>query len=431
MLGKPLINRQSILWIYIILLSGMLCLRDVAGYDMSKYIFVIFILVISIASNYQTLLSVISFTLPLLCGLPGNYLLPVWTVLVIYHQYVNKTLNLLSVIFCLIILIWELIVCSLYPYDFSVMSYISYASSLCLMCMLVSEKGLFDYRMPIVCFCIGCCVLLAIIFTMYIKDPSLMFTEGGVRMGGDVYADEGKMVLRTNANNIGYLSVSAIACLLTLFYYRKIKLLPFIILVSAAFVFGMYSVSRTWAILVLVTLVLYLLFQRKNRILGFFMLSVFVLAFVVYFMNNELMLAAFVDRFTGYNIETGGERFTLFAEYNNFLFSHPLNFIFGTGAQLYKQVTEIYYSTHNGLQQIWLSYGVVGFALFMSAYVVLLKQNYVKGQFMACMPMLIVFMFIQTIQFLNPYSAMFPFIVAFLVMKMIKADTNKSGDSIL
>lgn len=430
MLSKLSINRQSILWIYIILLSSLLCLRDVIGYDMNKFIFVILILIISVVSNYQTLLSVITFTMPLLCGLPGNYLLPVWAIFVLYHQYVNKTLNLRSLIFCFLILLWELVICSLYPYDFDVMGYISYASSLLLMFVLISEKEKLNYRMPIISFCLGCCVLLAIIFTMYIKDPSLMFTEGGVRMGGDMYADEGKMVLRTNANNIGYLSVSAISCLLTLFYYKKIKLLPLVTLVAIAFICGMYSVSRTWAILVLFTFILYLLFQRRNRLVGFVVLMIFSAGVVFYFMNNELMLAAFVDRFTGDNIETGGERLTLFAEYNNFLFSHPLNFIFGTSSQLYIQVTEIFYSTHNGLQQIWLSYGVIGFAIFMLAFAAILKRNYVKGQFMACMPMLIVFMFIQTIQFLNPHSSIYPFIVALLVMKMIKRESNQFSNII-
>lgn len=420
MRDRMFVQQRWIFVIYIVLLATLLGLRDIVGYELSKYAFVALILGTSVVVNYQTLISVITFTLPLLWGLPGNYLLPVWALLIIYHQYVNGNLDFKALFFSIFILIWEIVACAFQPYAFSLMDMIAYISSLMLMGLLVTDKGQTEYGTPVLAFCLGCCVLLSYIFIMYIQDPTLVYTEGGLRMGGDMYADDGRMVLRTNANNIGYISVSAIACTLALFYYKKIRIVPCIAIVAVAFICGMYSVSRTWAILVVLTFLVYFIFQKQNRKTGIALLLLFTAAAVFYFMNNASMINAFVARFTGDNIATAGDRFTLFAEYNRFLFTHPLSLVFGTGAQLYREAAGILHSTHNGLQQICVAYGIIGLLIFMFAYVYLIRRNYVKGQVVACLPMIVVFMFIQTIQFLNPYSAMFPMIIAFMVMKMVK-----------
>ena len=154
------------------------------------------------------------------------------------------------------------------------------------------------------------------------------------------------------------------------------------------------------------------------------MLFILVIGMAYFLMQNEVILQVFIDRFTGDNIETGGQRTTLFQDYNNYLIDHPINLLFGTSIQLYKEVTQLYHSTHNGLQQIWLSYGIVGFIIMMYAYVRSLKANYPTKQYMACLPMIITFLFLQTIQVLNPHNGLYPILISFLMMKMIKKEKS-------
>ena len=62
---------------YILITTFLLYYRDVVGVMISKYIFVAITVIFSLVVNYQTLLSLMAFSLPLLCGLPGNFFLPV------------------------------------------------------------------------------------------------------------------------------------------------------------------------------------------------------------------------------------------------------------------------------------------------------------------------------------------------------------------
>ena len=420
LLTKILKSDKLMLAIYMILVTVLLYARDVLNVGVDKNIFVVLVIAFSLVMKYENLLSLILFTLPLMCGLPGNYFLPIWCFIIIIQQIKSKTFKIPVFVFWLIIVVWEFIIYGFYIFEIPIMNVLGYFSALFLTCALITENRKLNYTTPVLCFSMGCCVLLGIIFLIYSSDPTMMYADGGVRMGGDAYADTAEMTLKTNANNIGYLSSASIACLFALFYYKKINVITLFLLVGIAFSCGMFSVSRTWAILIALTLIAYLLFQRENRKVGVIILCVVVGMIYYYFSNNPLMLDAFIGRFEGDNIETGGQRTVLFAEYNKFLREHPLNLFFGTSAQLYKEVTGLYHSTHNGLQQIWLSYGVIGFVVIMFAYLRTLKRHYVKKEYMACLPMLIIVFFLQTIQIFNPHNGMYPLIAAFFVMKMVK-----------
>lgn len=152
MANRTFVQQRWILIIYIVLLTALLGVRDIVGYDLSKYVFVALILGTSVLVNYQTLVSVITFTLPLLCGLPGNYLLPIWALLIIYHQYVNKGLDFKAVFFCVFFLIWEVAANAFHPYSFSIMDMVAYGSSLVLLSLLVTDKSQVRYSTPVLAF---------------------------------------------------------------------------------------------------------------------------------------------------------------------------------------------------------------------------------------------------------------------------------------
>lgn len=419
-LSKILTSNKVKLIIYIILTTLLLYARDVLGIGINKNIFIILVISFSLTLKYNNLISLILFTLPLMCGLPGNYFLPVWCILIIYHQIKRGSFNWQAFAFWGIIVMWELCIYGFYSYKVIPIIVIGYLATFLLFCALVTENSKLDYKTPILSFIIGCCVLLGIIYLILLNDTSLREMDGSVRLGGDFYANTDEMSLKTNANNIGYLSVTSIACLFTLFYYKKIKLLPFLILVCIAFFCGMFSVSRTWALSLAILLIAYFFFQKENRIRGYGLLFLVFVIGIYYVSQNPIILDAFIGRFTGENIETAGGRSDLFAMYNDFLLNHPWNLFLGTSAQIYKEVTGIFYSTHNSLQQIWLSYGICGFILIISVYIRQLRFHYTSKEYMACVPMLVSVLFLQSIQLLNPHYGLYPIIAAFFVMKMIK-----------
>lgn len=424
LLSKLFKSGKLMLAIYIILIATLLYARDIIGISVNKNIFIALVILFSMSLKYENLLSLILFTLPLMCGLPGNYFLPVWCLIVVFYQIRNNTFNFSILAFWLAIVLWEIMIYCFYPFEIPTMNVLGYFSALLLTCVLISEYRTIDYSTPVICFCLGCCVLLGAIFLIYSSDPSMMYTDGGVRMGGDMYTDTMEMTLKTNPNNIGYLSSASIACLFTLFYYKKIDVILFMVMAGVSFYCGMFSISRTWAISVILTIVVYSIFQRENKKVGYTLLCVIAILGFYYLSKNPLLLDAFIGRFEGDNIETGGQRTVLFAQYNEFLLKHPWNLFWGTSAQLYKDVTGLYHSTHNSLQQIWMSYGIIGFVVIITVYFKALKHNYVKKEYMACMPMLMIVFFLQSIQVLNPHNGMYPIIAAFFIMKMIKVKKN-------
>lgn len=410
--------------LYIVIITVLLYARDIIGIPINKYVFIGICFMFSATASYKQLIPIITFTLPLMCGLPGNFLLPIWCFLVLWNQIRGKTININAIGFVVLFAIWELTLICFYPNSIPIINLIGYICALLLLSLLVAEKGAMDYTLAIQTFIVGCSVLLLCSYLIYIQNPSLMVLDNGVRMGGDTYAEEGVMSLHTNANNIGFLSAVAISFALSLFYYKKLAFIPFLILVSICFFCGLFAVSRTWALSVVFCIIFYFIFQRENKKVGYAILIALVGLMFCFLSKNDAILNVFIERFTGDDIETGGQRTTLFSLYNAFLLEHPINLLFGTGAQQYKEVTGIFNSTHNGLQQIWLSYGIIGFLIFMLCYIKLLKKFYSQKQYMAFMPMAITFIYLQTIQVLNPHNGLYPIIVSFFMMRIIQRSNN-------
>ena len=410
--------------LYTILVTLLLYTRDIIDIPINKYIFVIICIGFSFIVKYYELISIITFTLPLMCGLPSNYLLPIWCVLVAWNQIKHRTIYSPALFFVLLFSIWEILISSFYPVEIQIPNYIGYISSLMLLCLLSAEKSHSDITYSVVAFLIGCCVLLILIYMAYIKDPTLMIIDGGRRMGGVSYTEEGVMSLKANANSVGLISATAISISLTLFYYKKLRLFPFILTVISCFYCGLFAVSRTWAILVFLCFLLYFIFQRENKKMGYLMLFVLIIGVVFFLSQNGAILQVFEERFLEDDIESAGGRTGIFEDYNNYLFNNPFNLLCGTSALLYKEVTGLSHSTHNGMQQILVSYGIIGFFIFMYAYVSQIKAYYVKRHYMACLPMLITFLFLQTLQVLNPYYGLYPVIASFLVMRLINAESH-------
>ena len=253
--------------------------------------------------------------------------------------------------------------------------------------------------------------------------------NGIVRLGdnkelGDF--NETRMMLTANANTIGYYSIAAISCLLVLQYYKKINSILFLILFAVSFYGGVLSVSRTWAILMIFSVIVYLRFMKHNIVKSLLLIGVLSIGVVVFLSQNELILEFFTQRFTedSTNLSTAGGRTIVFQEYNAYLADNPLSLIWGEGAVYYKEASGIASATHNALQQIIVSYGLVGLCIFICAFIRSTKKYFSKKELMAILPLCMMVLFVQTIQILNPYFLMAPIIVAFYALKMGKSQSQ-------
>ena len=130
------------------------------------------------------------------------------------------------------------------------------------------------------------------------------------------------------------------------------------------------------------------------------------------------VIDAFTARFEEGNLKTAGNRTVLFKEYMDFMSYHSEYQIFGTGAIYYKEVAHCSNSCHNALQQIYISYGILGCIFFMFVFYNTLKRRNKNLNAFSYMPYLTAFIFMQSIQLLNPFSLMLPLALSSLAFKI-------------
>lgn len=99
-----LLERETnkLVFIFVLGLCLLLGLRDIAGIELNKFIIVGFCSICFFLSDFKSLVLMVSFLIPLLCGMPGTYLLPLVLLLVLTKWGIaKKTIILILFFTCL------------------------------------------------------------------------------------------------------------------------------------------------------------------------------------------------------------------------------------------------------------------------------------------------------------------------------------------
>lgn len=420
-LGKFLSMQNVLFVIFTIALSLLLYMRDINGVDTSKFQLLALVVGYALVADYKHLMMLIAFILPLTNGLPGNYILPILLVLMVIKGRNSKNVPGLVWGAFIVIAVYELMHVFLFAPSFDLPSYVGYCSFLFLMLFVGGTyNSRSDESLNALSFCFGTVVMLTIILLNFNQMVGGELIEGGMRMGYGT--DEETMTLRTNPNNIGLYSIASISIAFALWYYKKIPVWLLAVVAIPSFIGGVYSLSRTWMLSVALFAVLFFLMRTGKKKFSSILVLLLAVIGIFYFFTrfNVGALDAFESRFEGDS--TGGSRTTLFAAYHKWMFDNPWALLFGTGALPYKEVTQLFNSTHNAFQQIFVAYGIPGLAFFIYLLVRLLKKWRVPKERMVYVPILVIGFFLQSSQFLNPTYCAYPFIASFFILKMVKKD---------
>ncbi len=284
-----------------------------------------------------------------------------------------------------------------------------------------------------VAYVFGAVVLLLCVFTTAIQNSSLASVlSGSVRIGAYEGIDNigGVALVSENANSLAYFALVAIFIAFSLLNKFKVvgKTLLIVSMIILA-VIALFTVSRTFILCLIILFVLEFLvaFNFKNKMKVLVVVSIVLAIGIPYLQQKTQIFESFALRFEEDTVSTGGSRTDIFIEYMGFLRDNPLRLIFGTGATFYKEACGLSRSMHNGLQQILVAYGLLGFfpmiAMLVRPIVKFFKQN--KFKMIRIMPLIAVVLFIQTIQFLNPCNLVLPYAVAILCMKIPDTESIK------
>ena len=412
------------LFLFVALFAILLVVRDIMFVSVSKYVFVALALAFFVLSKEATVIYMLCFVFPLVCGLPGNYIFPIALVVLIFKN--AKGLKFQQVIFMAVFILAELLAAINYQTPMW-SEIIGYLSALCIIIFLLYGNQSVHYDRACGMFLLSCTLLCAIICVSTLRSaPSNwleLFAKGWFRFGEEHISDAAEIRISLNANALGYYSLLGIVFGFVAQWKAKgmLKVIIICMMVFDAFV-GIMSVSRSFIIFALLFGVLCVLSNTKGYkqvITTAFVVLVVALVLGVMVINNEQLMSGIVERFKGDDIEGANGRFEIFQMYTDAFFSKARFVLLGTGVTDYKNQTGVYNSFHNGIQQVIVSYGIIlGVALIaVLFYPVFKSATRNKVRFLYLLPMLAVVLFTQTIQFVYPTMLMLPIIPAYYAIK--------------
>lgn len=425
--------RDWFFYAFVTLMTFLLYQRDIGGFGISKFVFLFIVVAYAIIADYRHLMMALAFVMPLTNGLPGNYILPLMCAIILYKGYKKLQASPIVWIAIALIIISELLHVFVFASEPHMPELIRYCSDIFLLIVIGgTDCNEDDNAQNALAFCMGSVVMLTIILINSDGILGLSSQDWDERMGHpEQLNDDGNLMLNTNPNNIGLFSIAAMTISFALWYYKKIPLWMLSILIVLAFIAGMFSVSRTWVLSILVFGFFFLLCNKVKSFVPLFVVVLGGIGMYYFFTHNgNFVWDLYVDRFSDSTVETGGLRTTLFVDYHNWMFNNEWALIFGTGAETYKEVTLQFNSTHNALQQIFIAYGIPGFLFFMYLLYRSIKKWYVTNEKMALIPMIVISFFLQSGQFLNPSYCMYPFIASLFILKMAKSDSVRNCSTI-
>ena len=414
-------------------LTGMLVIRDIAGIQISKFIFLAFIVFFLAVANYETAIQMLCFIFPLVCGLPGTYIMPCALALLVVKKGRINSWQLGLILF---VAAMEFIAAIWYPeVDFaSIVQYISFAG---IMFYLIHDDVEIDYLDCVKTFFFGTSLLCAIIIvTGIISAPDnwlSLFANGKFRFGQSQVEENAGMMISLNANSLAYYSVVGVMCGIALLEKKDTdKKWMIAILLVLCFMAGFLTVSRSWMLVMAICLLIYILSKIK-RMGEFLVLTVALIALlvmgIILFNYYPELIDGFIARFTADDIESGNGRFELFTVYMDAFWSNIRFVLLGTGVTEYIDVVGIARAMHNGTQQVLVCCGIIGFIVWIFGLLYpIIKLDRVHTKVVDWLPMMGVILFVQTIQFLNPMMLMLPFVVAWYSIKINQFNDKEDID---
>lgn len=419
---------------FILSFFSILTARDLGGVYINQYLIIIYIAAYMFFATYKYVVYSTAVVLPLLLGVNQfTILVPLF-----FLFFKSKRINSRQVVFPLILIFLELFL-EVAVSQCKLNDLFQYSFYILIFCFLIfDENEGYDYGEVIKYFVISSAFVSLIIVLYSVQTYGIISILSGAIRIGDVNSDLAMRVgmsadidetsthFSVNPNTLAYFSISAISLLLVGKDKLKINKILYILSFASLLIAGALTVSRTWILCLVLLLALY--FQKKIREnFAFLLLALTIILVFLFVFKDSIIAELFSSRMDNGNVATGGGRTEIFSKYMNFLLNNPIHLLFGCSVIHYRDVAHIVNSVHCGLQQILVCYGCLGMVIFLVMAYQFKKRFYsYRGRkpFLYLLPFLIILLFDQSIQFLNPHYLMLPFIFACYALRLSKLETS-------
>lgn len=420
-----LLRNELKLVLCIVAISLILIIRDIIGVNVSDFVLTGICALSMMTLKYEKMVYYIFFLFPIMCGAPG-YIITIAYLLLVLKGPKLKSKQIVPLI---IVALLEVVNESFNNTEGLYTGILSFLSFTAIFFYFLDEReSLFSVRKCLIYYGLGATLTFIVIYSnMFIEYGLDAILSGMLRSGAlgvadnDVTKMQGHLAM--NANTIAYLSVSVV----TIFYVmlsQNIKDIKnkrlFIVIIIVSLVAGLLSFSRTFVGVVFFFAILFI-FLAKGRekiklIVALATLSIVVVVFCSDILFN--MYDTFLGRMEESNMDTAGGRTFLFHQYNKAWLGDISYIIFGAGVVSYWDTLHVYNAIHNGLQQIWVCLGIIGFLTYIVSISTYLYRCYIKENIILYLPFFATLLFNQSLQFLAPYPLVLILLATLQMPKM-------------
>lgn len=414
-MAKVSINRVVFVLV-VTLLSILLIARDIASLSMNKFVYLAICALGILFTDMNSFMQLLSFIFPLMCGLPGTYVILVAVARFIFIEGLDKR----TIKYILFVIMFEMFA-SIWYGTMLDSDMVHQMLALCLLfIMLHNHKGV-DYYKCLQMYWLGTVIVaFVIVCSTLMNAPSdwlSLFAKGWFRFGSDSLEDIQTMTLRLNANTLAYYSlVSTMFGIIMVI--REKGIVRLVVFIGTVFLMlsGVLTNSRSWLLIVGGCLALYYLSQVRNVKYLFVSVIIALLLAGAAWKLTEIapeLLTGITTRMTDETMADGNGRIDIAIECLQAMSNDIRVALAGAGTTHYMRVLNLSHATHNGTIQILISYGLVGSVIFFWGIVSPLWENGVhKAPVLYWLPFIGCVLFVQTIQFINPCFLIYPYIVA-------------------
>ena len=453
--------QKIILISYFVVIAALVLVRDVAGVDINKFIFlgVFAFFVILLRKDYAYM--VILFTLPFSSSLAEVYIHLFSLGYLVITNIKKQSWKNWIVIFAVPLFLfgYEMIISTIYG-GASIQLGLRIFTLLSILGICFYDRSSLTKK-HIYAFLSGCLFMFIMIAINWImpalygvthvnpKYPwlnlSVLIKEA--RLGSSMiewltkyahvdYPFVRKTTVTENPNNIGMIAIVGMSIAASLFGTAKGKEKIYLFATFILFLFfGIWCQSRMFLIVTGILLLTYLLFYGISKrfkwvdvgIIFFTLLSIFSL---VYLLKQDMFNDLF-RRFFNPKEQKDGGRIRLLVSYLEFTFSNWKYAIFGVGINNLIPVTGLAEVPHSNFVQFIASYGMVIFILFLAFIVFMwirskhiIKPN--NPKILLCLPLFFITLFTVSIQLFAPSIILITFIPTIMCISFLNKDCEKT-----
>lgn len=414
-------NHDKPFYYMVLLMALLFVLRDCFSINISQFIFLGLSSLFFLISNYDRCVYLTICALPLLCGMQGF----IATVAIIMLFIKAPKINNWQWAPLLIIGILEIVNWGGVSKDSSIKEYILLCSSVGLFFFFAG--GVFDkfskakmlrYYIYSSSFVLFLVVYRSITYLGIDGLLSAGFRGTNVMEMAGLESDM-QTHFALNANSQAFFSIVNIAILLLGQSKLGMKRVPYYFVLITSFIAGIVSFSRTWLFLIpFLCIVSIILTKGKKRLTLIVSFLVLIVGFIASGFADPI-IDSFTGRFEDGSLETGSGRTEIFAHYNKLWIDDPVKILVGTGSIDYAYKSHYGHSIHNGIQQVYYCYGILGFICVLSVFLHYFRRTRDnRVSWLSMVPFTVCFLFDQSIQFINPHYLMFPFIASMFASEL-------------